>query len=61
MVDPAHLTREALLDQTHGYLVAQAKCQFSGETLRFVRLALLHDLTAMTDDQLRLLYKELLS
>lgn len=61
MVDPARLGREALLDHTHGYLLASAKSRFSGQVLRVVGLALLHDLATMTDDQLRSLYRELLS
>lgn len=61
MVDPARLSREALLDHTHGYLLASASNKFAGTTLRFVGLALLHDLHNMTDDQLRRLYAELLS
>jgi hypothetical protein len=61
MVDPAKLNRDALLDHTHDYLLASAKSKFEGQVLRIVGVALLHDLAAMSDDQLRDLYRELLS
>lgn len=61
MVNPEKLDRESLLNHTHGYLLAAAADKFSGQVLRIVKVALLHDLTLMTDGQLRTLYRELLS
>jgi hypothetical protein len=61
VVNPEKLDRDALLDHTHGYLLAAAKDKFSGQVLRIVGVALLHDLSMMSDGQLRTLYRELLS
>lgn len=61
MVNPEKLDRDALLDHTLGYLLASAKDKFSSHSLRIVGVAIQNDLAAMSDGQLRSLYRELLS